>query len=92
MLLSARVAVFVAVLAVGIPGMAYVTTIIPEVARVPVVRALLLADRARARDAAAGATYLCGRASSSLLALLVRGRSSRPCPASFVDRRARASG
>ena len=64
----------VALLSVCIPGMAYVTTIvIPEVLGLPLVRALLVADRARARDGAAARL-------SCWVGLAVVGRAARAQP------------
>ena len=80
MLVSRRAAIVVAVLAVAVPGMAYVTTIVPEVLAYPwyalcswlIVRALRLA---------AGAATCCVAGVFAVLALAdpVR-RSSRRCP------------
>ena len=91
MMLSKRASLVVALLAVCIPGMAYVTTIVPEVARLPVVRAVLLADRARARDAAAarlssGSRVACRRRAAGPLAAVRDGARVVP------DRRRRSSG
>ena len=77
MMLPKRTSVLVAVLAVFIPGMAYASSMIPEVIALPVVRALLLAGRPRDGDGPAARVRLGGPRRNPRAAR--PQPSSRPC-------------